>query len=513
MFSYSILSRSIKSGYFLSGVVVALFVWIVDPFINVTFFQGGDIYQQLTHPDALALNTRSVISAVILILSFMGSVLLTRSRRAEDALRDSEDKYRKLFEQSADAILIIEGNKFVDCNPATVKMLGYANKKEFLETHPSELSPQRQPDGRNSLEKADEILSTAFDKGSQRFEWDHKRQNGEIFPVEVLLTPISFGERNILHVVWRDITERKQAEKALIESEKKFRGLLETSPNGMVIVNAKGSIELVNHQLQNMTGYESDELVGQPMEVLIPEKFKNHKRLRDSYLENPSVRLMGEGEVELFVRRKDGSEFPAEISLSPFESADGINISAAIHDITERKQVNEVLTYQANHDALTGLVNRREFERRVERLLSTVGQKEDEHALCYMDLDEFKIVNDTCGHKAGDEMLQQISMLLQQGVRKRDTLARLGGDEFGVLMEHCTLKQAHRVADSLQRAIQDFQFSWEEHVFKVGVSIGLVAITGDTPDLNELMKQADAACYMAKDLGRNRIHVHREGDK
>lgn len=281
----------------------------------------------------------------------------------------------------------------------------------------------------------------------------------------------------------------------------------------MVIVNAKGSIELVNHKLRDMTGYGPDELVGQTVEVLIPERFKNHMQLRDDYLANAQVRVMGEGEGELFVRRKDGSEFPAEISLSPFEAADGIGISAGIRDITERKQINEVLTYQANHDALTGLVNRREFERRVERLLSTVGQKEDEHALCYMDLDEFKIVNDTCGHKAGDEMLQQISMLLQQGVRKRDTLARLGGDEFGVLMEHCTLEQARRVADSLQRAIQDFQFSWEEHVFKVGVSIGLVAITGDTPDLNELMKQADAACYMAKGLGRNRIHVHREGDK
>jgi len=179
---------------------------------------------------------------------------------------------------------------------------------------------------------------------------------------------------------------------------------------------------------------------------------------------------------------------------------------------SESKQAKQNLSYQASHDTLTGLVNRREFERRAEQLLSTIRQDKGEHALCFMDLDQFKIVNDTCGHTAGDEMLRQLSVVLQNTVRHSDTLARLGGDEFGVLMEHCSLDDAHRVATSLQKAIQEFQFSWEGKMIKIGVSIGLVPITVDVESLTELMIHADAACYMAKDQGRNRIHVYHVED-
>jgi diguanylate cyclase (GGDEF)-like protein/PAS domain S-box-containing protein len=189
-----------------------------------------------------------------------------------------------------------------------------------------------------------------------------------------------------------------------------------------------------------------------------------------------------------------------------------IRTFGTLQDITDSKLVEERLSYQASHDELTGLINRREFEKRAERLLSTINQDKSEHALCFMDLDQFKIVNDTCGHTAGDELLRQISSMLTNTVRYRDTLARLGGDEFGVLMEHCSLDDAHRVASSLQKTVQDFKFTWQKHDFKIGVSIGLVPVTSDTSNLTELMKQADAACYMAKDQGRNRIHVYHPED-
>ncbi len=189
-----------------------------------------------------------------------------------------------------------------------------------------------------------------------------------------------------------------------------------------------------------------------------------------------------------------------------------IRTFGTLQDITDSKLVEERLSYQASHDALTGLINRREFEKRAERLLSTIKQDKSEHALCFMDLDQFKIVNDTCGHTAGDELLRQLGSVLANTVRYRDTLARLGGDEFGVLMEHCSLDDAHRVAASLQKTVQNFKFTWQEHDFKIGVSIGLVPVTSDTTNLTELMKQADAACYMAKDQGRNRIHVYHPED-
>lgn len=309
-----------------------------------------------------------------------------------------------------------------------------------------------------------------------------------------------------------DITDKKQAEELLRESEEKYRGLIEHSPDSIVIVNGKGEIDSVNQQLLKTTGYSAKYLTGQPVEVLIPKRFINHTQQRDNFLSKPHIRMMGKEAMELFMQRKDGSEFPVEISLSPVETTSGLTILATIRDITSRKKADEKLNYEVSHDALTGLVNRREFERRAERLLTTVKQSKGEHALCFMDLDQFKIVNDTCGHAAGDELLRQLSVLLLNTLRHRDTLARLGGDEFGVLMEHCSLNAAHRVTTSLQKAIQDFQFTWQEHNFKVGASMGLVAITADTTDLSELLKEADAACYMAKDKGRNRIHVYHPED-
>ncbi len=211
-------------------------------------------------------------------------------------------------------------------------------------------------------------------------------------------------------------------------------------------------------------------------------------------------------------QRKDNSIYDVEVHLQLMKNNQDTVFSAIIMDITDRKRAQEELTFQASHDSLTKLVNRYEFERRAMRLLSTEHQDKDEHALCYLDLDQFKVVNDTCGHIAGDELLRQISVVLKDTVRKRDTLARLGGDEFGVLMEHCSLGHAHRVSTSLLKAIQDYQFLWEEHTFKIGVSMGLVSITGATTNITELLMKADAACYMAKEKGRNRIQIYHSDD-
>jgi len=178
------------------------------------------------------------------------------------------------------------------------------------------------------------------------------------------------------------------------------------------------------------------------------------------------------------------------------------------NELNKRDQVVTELSYQASHDALTRLINRREFEHRVNRLISTIPHDKGEHSMCFLDLDHFKVINDTCGHVAGDELLSQFGGLLQNTVRKRDTLARLGGDEFGVLIEHCSFDQAYRVAEALLQAIKDYQFSWEGETFRIGASIGLVAITETTGNFTELLKQADAACYLAKNRGRNRIHVY-----
>jgi diguanylate cyclase (GGDEF)-like protein len=185
----------------------------------------------------------------------------------------------------------------------------------------------------------------------------------------------------------------------------------------------------------------------------------------------------------------------------------------AVHDVTELRKMARDMFYQANHDPLTGLVNRREFERRLRQVLENAGQDDGtHHALCYMDLDQFKVVNDTCGHAAGDHLLKQLASLLRQHVRESDTLARLGGDEFGLLLAGCQLDKARQIAEGLCEAIKNFRFVWDEKVFTVGVSIGIAAVDASST-LTDVMVAADSACYVAKDQGRNRVHVFDMDDR
>ncbi|MGE0483018.1 MAG: EAL domain-containing protein [Gammaproteobacteria bacterium] len=177
------------------------------------------------------------------------------------------------------------------------------------------------------------------------------------------------------------------------------------------------------------------------------------------------------------------------------------------------RQTESQLSYQARHDALTGLLNRAAFERHLQALVPVAADSTVEHAFFFLDLDQFKIVNDTCGHNAGDELLRQLAGVILGEIRRSDTLARLGGDEFAVLVENCSIDQASRAAHAIRNAVQDYKFHWEDRVFRVGVSIGVAAVDQSVANVAELLQRADAACYMAKELGRNRIHVYQSDDE
>ena len=181
-------------------------------------------------------------------------------------------------------------------------------------------------------------------------------------------------------------------------------------------------------------------------------------------------------------------------------------------EINERKQIQQQLSFQASHDPLTGLVNRHELEKRIQQTIDDASNSNQEHCLCFLDLDQFKIVNDTCGHMAGDELLKQLVQHLLPNIRRNDTFARLGGDEFGILLQHCVLAKGNMIANSIRLAVEDFRFLWEDQIFAIGVSIGVVKIDRNTPSLAIAMSNVDAACYMAKEQGRNRVHIHDTGD-
>ena len=210
-----------------------------------------------------------------------------------------------------------------------------------------------------------------------------------------------------------------------------------------------------------------------------------------------------------------GHEYGIEDSAAPIcnEQNELLGVVLVFHDVTEQRRLSGEISYQATHDALTGLVNRTEFEVRLRHILYNAHEVQSQHALMYIDLDQFKVVNDTCGHSVGDQLLQQISQLLRETVRASDILARLGGDEFGVLLEHCSTEQAQRVAQQICNKMEDFRFHYNIHRFRIGTSIGLVPIDSRWQTTTELMQAADTSCYAAKDAGRNRVHTWFDTDQ
>ena len=216
----------------------------------------------------------------------------------------------------------------------------------------------------------------------------------------------------------------------------------------------------------------------------------------------------------LLLLRRDGTEIAISDSAAPIHDRNGATTGVVLvfHDVSESRELNRRLSYAASHDILTELVNRREFELRLERALKSAKARETSYAVLHLDLDQFKIVNDSCGHSAGDALLKQIGALLKSKIRWRDTLARLGGDEFGVLLESCTMDEALRTAEALRENIGEYRFVWEDRTFRLGVSIGVVPITAATDDVASLLSAADSACAAAKDAGRNRVYNYQEND-
>lgn len=190
-----------------------------------------------------------------------------------------------------------------------------------------------------------------------------------------------------------------------------------------------------------------------------------------------------------------------------------LGITISIFSIRETGRKNKEIHFQAHHDALTDLPNRKEFEYRLQQAVESAREKNIEHALCFLDLDQFKIINDTCGHNAGDQLLVSLSKIIHEKIRGHDTLGRLGGDEFGILLERCSLEKALEISEGIVNLVRSYKFNWEDRIFQVGVSIGLVPVNKDTQDVIRLMSEADIACYAAKDMGRNRVHVHELNDE
>ena len=314
---------------------------------------------------------------------------------------------------------------------------------------------------------------------------------------------------------------RPSAAHAIEEATRAGRSLarhtLDSIGEGLITTDLDGRIDYANSAAELMLGCRLDTAQGKllgDLTNLVDEA--DRKALGD-----PIQRCLGEGtridlgRRTLMVSKISGHEHSIELSAAPIRTGDGQVLGAVVllHDVSEIRGLARQMSYQASHDPLTGLVNRREFERRLEEVVSGARAGSSTHVLCYLDLDRFKAVNDTCGHMAGDNMLREVAGQIREQVRDSDIVARIGGDEFGMLLTGCPLEKARQISDDVVAAIRDYRFVWRDRIFNIGVSVGLVEISHESGNLEELMSAADSACYVAKQKGRGRVHVYSARDE
>jgi diguanylate cyclase (GGDEF)-like protein/PAS domain S-box-containing protein len=428
---------------------------------------------------------------------------ITARKQVETALRQSEEQYRQLVDQQTDLVVRLDrGGRLAFFSPSVSaffqsdlsRLLG----RRFIDVTPEEERPAARAAARQLLRQG----TAHFDQRllvSGRWRW-----------VSWNAKAVRQGKRlSEFIAVGRDVTERKLSEEALFQEKERAQVTLAAIGDGVIRTDAEGRIDFLNPAAETLTGWKTFEAYGRT----VPEVFSivdpvSHKPAPDPV----EICLREERTVtppdNRLLRRADGAEFVVRDTASPITSRAGRIIGAILvfKDLTALRGMEREVAYLASYDPLTALLNRREFEKRLEHALRTAGEQGGRHALCYFDIDQFKVVNDTCGHTAGDELLKQIGALLQWKAPEGVTLARLGGDEFGALIEHRPLSEARRIAQSLRQEISRLRFRWQDRTFETSASIGLVPIGPGSGDLTALMIAADAACYAAKEGGRNRLH-------
>jgi diguanylate cyclase (GGDEF)-like protein/PAS domain S-box-containing protein len=444
-------------------------------------------------------------------LTALAAIAIER-RRSEDALRQSEARYRGLFENVIEGVYrsSIAGH-FESANPALVAMLGYESSEELTSV------PDASVIYASSVDR-EHIITTLHREGLVRnAECQLRRRDGTLITVVENARVVRGEDGQVAGYegTIADISTRKRAELQLYEEKEKAQVTLQSIGDAVITADADGRIEYLNPVAEELTGWETRDAAGRP----VADIFQVVSETTRLPIDSPILRCLAEGRVveidepSVLVNRR-GQEISIQDSAAPIRDRSGrlIGVVMVFHDVSQERRLQRALTYQATHDALTGLINRREFETRLNDVLqSSRDDPSASHVLMYLDLDQFKVVNDTCGHQAGDRLLKQLTSVVQTRIRASDTLGRLGGDEFGVLLQNCNLDTASRIAENLRQAIREFRFVWQDRVMNVGVSIGLAVINGDAETPAAVMSAADVACYSAKESGRNRVQTYSEG--
>ncbi|MGD8592855.1 MAG: EAL domain-containing protein [Gammaproteobacteria bacterium] len=420
----------------------------------------------------------------------------------------AEHRFQRLVENAPSVILLIDQN-------CTIQEANHRAVNVFEE---SDLVGKRIEEfiAADELERVLSSFKSLRLDSSLTLEATIVSKNNHFIDVAISANLLSIAGQLVIQAFFLDITQRKLAEAALYEEKERAQITLSSIADGVVVTDQYGVITSINPKAETLTGWSAEDARGQAAPTVL--------KIADEETQLPISgiidKCLHKGQpVELagsaVLARRNGGNSAVELSIAPMRDRSGKSNGAVIviHDVSEARKMADEMQFLATHDTLTGLVNRGEFERRLNDAIQSAGSNDIQYALCYLDLDRFKVVNDTAGHVAGDELLIQLTALLKSKVRNSDTLARLGGDEFGVLLHSCPLDKASEIAESIRRLVKEFRFVWEGKTFEIGASIGVIAISAQSGELKEILSAVDTACYLAKEQGRNRIHIFRPGDE
>jgi diguanylate cyclase (GGDEF)-like protein/PAS domain S-box-containing protein len=430
--------------------------------------------------------------------------LLEDLERRGAQLQDREQLFQRLVETVHDAVLV-HRNVILFANARFLSLLGMKSADVVGRALTEFVAPEYVELVENNLRRR-----LAGESAAERYEIELMDRQGQVTRVELSSTVIdSSGEAALLLTALEMMpgaipTEVSQMPRAM--------ATLDAMGESVITVDAEGRIDYINHSAELLLGQQVNQVLGKSFADVASLVDENDRRQLGDPVQKA---LSGGGRVSaarraVLVPMSGGNERFVEISVTPLQldGKDSSGLVLVLHDTSELRGLTRQMTYQASHDPLTGLVNRREFEHRLQEALDSAQSGDTGHALCYLDLDHFKVVNDTCGHTAGDNMLREIASLIKDTVRDSDTVGRIGGDEFALLLVGCPLEKARQIADNVVRSVNDYRFVWRDKIFNVGVSVGLVEIGRDSGTIEDIMNSADSACYVAKKQGGLHVHVY-----
>jgi diguanylate cyclase (GGDEF)-like protein/PAS domain S-box-containing protein len=461
-----------------------------------------------------------------------------RLREREAAVRQREATTRAILQAIPDLLLHHDSNGIcVDVIPGeTVKLIGEPNHLVGCSAYdylPPDLANQRMHYVRLAQATGEvQLYEQELERGGEvhyeevrlvpghnqdvlaivRDISDRKRAEAELERYRLQLEDMVAARTAALE---REIAERKRIEQQLFQEKELAQVTLHSIGDAVIATDALGCVEYLNPVAERLTGWDAAAARGRSLATI----FEVIDEATREPIDNPVAPILRHDRPQAIDSQsvlvaRNGIPYSIDSSAAPIHNREGDTIGAVLvfRDVTRSRMLARQLSWQASHDALTRLTNRRHFEQVLSEVVQGTKLDRQQHTFCFLDLDRFKVVNDTCGHLAGDELLRQVSALLKTRVRATDTLARLGGDEFGILLQQCPLTQAETIAEWMRKAIHGFRFVWENRAFTIGVSIGLVPLNGDSHSLASILSAADAACYAAKERGRNRIHVYQPDD-